>query len=220
MAKITVVTAGQGVAIPTAALVAAGHEVTVARGFQEAVALLKHHSPDVLISELQLGMYNGLHLAIRHRTSHPMMRCVILSQTFDPVLAAEARACGATYGTIPADDRQLVELVTGQLAEKQPPRRWPRKRPADPLVVKIADRSALVLDLSYGGMRLETQDLAALPGPLEIIFPESGIAISAEAVWSQPGPVGSWWFGATVAGLEQSRQQEWRQLVDAVGASA
>ena len=218
MARIIVVTAGADAFIPTAPLAKAGHDVVTATGFQEAITLLADQSYDMLISEVQLGMYNGLHLAIRHRSSHPKMHCVILSPFFDPVLASESRACGATYGTIPLSERQLLEYVTGLLEEIQPPRRWPRKRPADPLVVKIADRSALVLDLSYGGMRLETRDHTELPGPLEIVFPESGMAISARAVWSQPSPVGSWWYGATVAGLEQSQQQEWRQLVDAVGA--
>ena len=111
-------------------------------------------------------------------------------------------------------------LVTGLLLDPNPARRWPRKKPIDPLVVRITDRSARVLDLSYEGVRIETSEATELPAPLKIVFPDSGVAIEAQPIWCQPSPVGSWWCGARISGLGQSAQQTWRQLVDAVPASA
>jgi hypothetical protein len=46
------------------------------------------------------------------------------------------------------------------------------------------------------------------------------MSIAAEPVWSQPGPTGSWWCGAVIAGLDYVAQQEWRQLVDSVAPGA
>jgi DNA-binding response OmpR family regulator len=192
----------------------AGHDVVRARSFHDALLLLANESPDLLVSDLRLGAYNGLHLVIRHRLSHPNMRSIVLSREHDAVLAQEAIACGAIYATVPADHRHLLDLVKAAFGENAA-RRWPRKRPIDPLVARIADRTVRVLDLSYGGVRFETSEADELSAPLEIVFP-TGIAFSAQPVWSQPGPVGSRLYGAAVAGLGQLAQQEWRHLVDAV----
>ena len=110
--------------------------------------------------------------------------------------------------------------MTNAILDSNPARRWPRKKPIDPLVVRITDRSARVLDLSYEGVRIETSEATELPASLKIVFPDSGVAIEAQPVWCLPTPVGSWWCGAKISGLGQSAQQTWRQLVDAVPASA
>jgi CheY-like chemotaxis protein len=219
MAHILVVAAsGKGAALQ-ALLDDAGHDVRLATSFADAVAVLAHESPDLLATEVQLGMFNGLHVAIRHRDSHPNMRVIVIGPYYDSVLAHEATNSGATFVAASTDDPELVGLVAGLLAESNPARRWPRKKPIDPLVVRITDRSARVLDLSYGGLRFESNDAAELPTSLKTEFPESGVAIEAQRIWCQPSPVGSWLCGVAVSGLGHSALQAWRQLVDAVPAA-
>ncbi|MCM3878829.1 MAG: response regulator [Vicinamibacterales bacterium] len=215
MLRIIVVTASGSDSLATS-LRKAGHDVSLATNYHDALLLLATESPDLLLSDLRLGAHNGLHLVIRHRNTHPKMRSIVLSDRHDPVLAAEANACGAIYATNPENDRQLIDLVKAAFVENAA-RRWPRKRPLDPLVAQIANRSVRVLDVSYGGVRFETNEADELSSaPMEIIFANSGFAFSAQPVWSQPGPVGSRLYGAALAGLTQVAQQEWRQFVDAV----
>jgi hypothetical protein len=147
------------------------------------------------------------------------MRVIVMGPYYDSVLAHEATACGATYVAASTDDPEIVGLVTGLLIENNPSRRWPRKKPIDPLVVRITDRSARVLDLSYGGLRFETSEAAELPASLKIEFPDAGVAIEAQRIWCQPSPVGSWLCGVAVSSLGQSALQAWHQLVDAVPAT-
>jgi CheY-like chemotaxis protein len=219
MAKILVVAAsGKGPALQ-ALLEDAGHEARLATSFAEALATLAHQSPDLLVTEVQLGAFNGLHIVIRHRESHPNMRGIVIGPYYDSVLAHEATRSGATYVAASTDDPELVGLVTGLLIDTNPARRWPRKKPIDPLVVRVTDRSARVLDLSYGGLRFETNEVTELPTSLKIEFPDSGVAIEAQPIWCQPGPVGSWLCGVAVSSLGQSALQAWRQLVDAVPAT-
>ena len=78
MAKILVVAAsGKGPALQ-ALLEDAGHEVRLATTFPDAVASLAQDSPDLLATEVQLGAFNGLHVVIRHRDSHPNMRVIVI----------------------------------------------------------------------------------------------------------------------------------------------
>ena len=174
MPKILIVAASGKGPILKASLEAAGHDVRLATSFPDAVDIAGQTSPDLLLTEVQLGAFNGLHVVIRHRGRHPNMRQIVIGPYYDSVLAHEATNCGATYVTANADDPELVGLVAGRLAEGNPARRWPRKKPIDPLVVQITDRSARILDLSYGGLRFETNEVPHLPASLKIVFPDCG----------------------------------------------
>ena len=190
MAKILVVAAsGKGPALQ-ALLEDAGHEVRLATGFPDALATLAHDSPDLLATEVQLGAFNGLHVVIRHRDSHPNMRVIVIGPYYDSVLAHEATNSPARPTSRPAlTTRSLWDWWQVYLIDSNPARRWPRKKPIDPLVVRITDRSARVLDLSYGGLRFETNEATDLPASLKIEFPDSGVAIEAQPnlVSAKPG---------------------------------
>jgi hypothetical protein len=221
MARILIVAAGDRGSALKRRLETAGHEVTLAGSFQDGATLLTGSSPDLLAAEVQLGAFNGLHLVLRHRMNHPKMRAIAINPFYDSVLAYEAANCGATFVTGSIEDPGLMGLISNLLIESNAPRRWPRKKPVNPLVVLITDRSAArVLDLSYEGLRIETNEAAELPSSLTIVFPDSGLAFEAHPVWCQPSPVGSWWYGAKIAALGQSAQREWRHLVDATTAAA
>lgn len=195
----------------------AGHEVIVATGFSDAIELLTRHSPDLLITELRLGAFNGLHLIIRHRPNPSDIRAIVIDRVYDNAVAAEAERYGATYVAQPINAAELVALVAQKLAESRS-RRWRRKQPETVLLARIAQQSVRVLDVSYGGLRLESACRGSLSARLHIIFP-GGVTIDAKPVWSHPAPSGTWWCGAEVLEPGPAAGAGWRQLVDSIRAT-
>src|SRR4051812_33871418 len=80
-----------------ALLETAGYRVAAAAAFHEAKQLLARESPDLLITGLRLGSYNGLHLVLRSRSDHPDMAAIVVARAADPVLEAEARRQQASF---------------------------------------------------------------------------------------------------------------------------
>lgn len=73
-----------------------GFQVAVAETFQEAKGLLRP-SHRLLVTEVRLGEFNGLHLVLRAHSLNPQMAAIVTSGVDDPVLRAEAEAMGATF---------------------------------------------------------------------------------------------------------------------------
>jgi len=86
-------------------LASEGYSVMCVSTFAAARLYLQMR-PGVLITELKLGAYNGLHLAVRaHATSIPV---VVLGER-DEFFEREARQLGTTY--IPFDDATRERIV-------------------------------------------------------------------------------------------------------------
>jgi hypothetical protein len=69
--------------------------VTAVSDFPSARVALRQQPPDLLVANLRLGAYNGIHLALeadRLRT-----RCVVYAAQHDRVLAGHVTASGAFY---------------------------------------------------------------------------------------------------------------------------
>jgi DNA-binding NtrC family response regulator len=98
----------------------AGYRVTAATAFDEAKQLIASESPDVLITGLRLGPYNGLHLVLRSRADHPEMAAIITTRFSDPVLEAEAQRQQASFLLRPVADSELLNAVTRSLGETRP----------------------------------------------------------------------------------------------------
>lgn len=95
----------------------AGYRVRAARSFDEAKALLAAECPDILITDLRLGQYNGLHLVLRTRTDYPGMAALVTSRFADPVLEAEAHRQHAQFVLVPVTAAQLLQAVASSLGE-------------------------------------------------------------------------------------------------------
>lgn len=93
----------------------AGYRVLSAGNFDEAKHLLAIESPDMLITDLRLGPYNGLHLVLRSRTDHPEMAALVTSRVPDAVLQAEAFRQCAGFLLLPASDDELLDAVMASL---------------------------------------------------------------------------------------------------------
>jgi DNA-binding response OmpR family regulator len=75
-----------------------GYAVLTAASFEEAAALLRQVQPDLLVADVRLLDYNGLHLAMRAREESPRT-CSLMVGEPDVVLEREAKALGASYVT-------------------------------------------------------------------------------------------------------------------------
>ena len=74
-----------------------GHLVTTCSSYQEARRRLLAQPFDVLLTEIRLGAYNGLQLAILGKDLCPDLQIVVFSGYDDPVLRAETERLGGTY---------------------------------------------------------------------------------------------------------------------------
>jgi CheY-like chemotaxis protein len=194
-----------------------GHSVIVVETATAARDVLRTHLPDLLISEIRLGPFNGLHLLIRHQVSHPRMRAILLDAVYDSVLEDEARRHGAAYLSGPIDDAKLIQQVAREIA-RITLRRWPRKQPIHELTASVESTPARVVDLSYGGLRLEIDTLSEVPHQLRIAFPRFDKAFVARSVWTHPGSSGTLWCGAELFTASAAAETEWRLFVDSVPA--
>jgi len=99
-------------ALSTVALLTGrGFEVTVAESFAKAKERLNARVPSLLITEIRLGEYNGLHLVLRGKAQRPSMAALVTSSVADPVLQADAEAMGATFLVKPTDEKNLLAAV-------------------------------------------------------------------------------------------------------------
>jgi len=93
----------------------AGYHVASASAFDQAKEILAHDSPDLLITGLRLGPYNGLHLILRSQADHPGMAAIVTSRVRDAVLEAEAQRHKAAYLLRPLADGDFLDAITRSL---------------------------------------------------------------------------------------------------------
>jgi DNA-binding NtrC family response regulator len=83
----------------------AGLEVVACRSFEDARTRILSEDFDALVTDVRLGAFNGLQLAVIARNRLPNLGIVVFSGYDDPVLREEASGLGAAY---------LVKPVTGE----------------------------------------------------------------------------------------------------------
>jgi DNA-binding NtrC family response regulator len=79
--------------------------------FEEARTSLLAAPAGVLIVDIRLGAFNGLHLAHLAKVRNPGMTVIAVSGYDDPVLRAEAAGIGAAYLVKPIDPRKLRDIL-------------------------------------------------------------------------------------------------------------
>jgi DNA-binding response OmpR family regulator len=197
-----------------------GHDVVFAPGFEPAIRKLDQVAPDLLITDVRLGGFNGLHLVIRSQSTRPNMRAILLDRVHDPVVAQDAERYSAIYIGGPVNGAVLAEHVSKVLNETGPQRRWPRKQPTKGLVFHVARRSARVIDISYGGIRLELPPAETIPAKFRMAIPGFEGVFRAKPVWSRYTSVGSISCGAELLEANPQIVAQWRQLVDSIHGAA
>jgi two-component system response regulator RegA len=97
-----------------------GIDVTTWSSFESAKQHIEQHPPDVLITDVRLGAFNGLQLAIIVKARRPNARVLVISGFDDPVLRAEAHRVGAVFQLKPISGTDLVDFVEERDRESTP----------------------------------------------------------------------------------------------------
>ncbi|HEY3157644.1 MAG TPA: hypothetical protein VGJ78_01680 [Vicinamibacterales bacterium] len=87
-------------------------DVEVCRDFGAARDRLLHQPPDILVTNVRLHEYNGLHLVY---LSTPHTRCIVYSAHDDLVLAREVQTAGAFYERSMRLSRSLAGYIHASL---------------------------------------------------------------------------------------------------------
>ena len=93
-----------------------GFTVTACDSFEDAKQKMTLSPPDVLLTDVRLGAFNGLQLVILAKEQRPDIRAVVMSAYDDPMLRKEAARCGAQYLLKPFS----CDAVLGSLPEASP----------------------------------------------------------------------------------------------------
>jgi len=94
----------------------AGYDTVSSGQFDDARRLLTTSRPDLLLTDIRLGAYNGLQLAIAARKSHPGIPIIVLTGYEDPTLRQEASHSGAIFLVKPISNHELLGCIAHALA--------------------------------------------------------------------------------------------------------
>jgi DNA-binding NtrC family response regulator len=95
----------------------AGYDAEAVTSFEDAVKCLRQSCPDLLATEIRLGDFNGLHLALRAHDLYPGLPVLILG--WDSEGAADAVAFGATFLPLSGGDDALIEMASSLVAAEE-----------------------------------------------------------------------------------------------------
>ena len=94
-----------------AALSADGNAVTVCGTFEQAREHLRHEQPDAVVTDVRVGAYNGLQLALLFRRRSPDGRVVVVTGYDDAVLRRDVGALHGEFLLKPVRITQLKNAV-------------------------------------------------------------------------------------------------------------
>jgi len=194
-------------------LFAAGFDVLLAHSFEEATRVLAGHDISLLITCLRLERFNGLHLVLRTRATQPGIPAIMIGLPEDH--SSDVDRMGVHYLTYPVDPAVLTARVTMLLGQGVAQRRWPRK-PAH-LPAYVSNDAAEVVELSYGGLRLESSALSPVVGhEIVVSIPSLGVTMAVVPRWTKSlgGPTS--WCGVEIVDEASPTTAVWRGAVDRV----
>jgi|KBSSwiStaDraftv2_1062776.scaffolds.fasta_scaffold411923_2 CheY-like chemotaxis protein len=196
----------------------AGFETLTAAAVPEAMRVLSTAQPSLLITEIRLDTYNGLHLIAMAPKPIP---AIVITGYPDRAVEADARRLGAEYLSKPVSPGELFATIQRTLTTAAtrgtflPPRADPRTNVPPNTMVLVNDAPACLLDVSAGGARLEVQ---CAPGetvqsPVAIRIEELDFALPLEVMWKRRTSENTWLCGVSIA---EDLRPEWQEFLNAV----
>ena len=96
----------------------AGYRVAAAASFEEGRRALES-SPDMLITDIRLGAFNGLQLVVRARLANPSLPVLVVTAFYDPVLQEETERLNAIYLRKPIEPAQVLAAIAEAFGSAQ-----------------------------------------------------------------------------------------------------
>jgi DNA-binding response OmpR family regulator len=90
--------------------------VAGASSFADAKRLLSNGAYGLLVTDVRLGAFNGLHLVVHAQLARQDIAAIVVTAFDDPVIKTEARRLGAQYVLKPLDPVEFLALVATTLA--------------------------------------------------------------------------------------------------------
>jgi DNA-binding response OmpR family regulator len=197
----------------------ADYRVTGAATYDAAKRLLGVSSYDLLITDVRLRGFNGLNLVMKSRADYPDMAVIIVSGYDEPLMELEASRYQAVFVSKPIRAAAFLATVAESLAGVRRQRRWPRKRVIGGFRVTAAGKPAAVVDVSYGGLRLEIPKDTELAASFPVELAGIGLQFDVQPVWLCPSDNGNYTLcGAAIASSEPGAADTWRAIVDRLSA--
>jgi two-component system nitrogen regulation response regulator GlnG len=100
------------------ALVQAGYRAAPVNTFEEATRQLSLDYPDLLVTKVRLGAFNGLHLLLRCRAEHPDVPVIVVGTLADHT--ADVTRFGGQFVTTPIEHTSFLWLVATLLSGRTP----------------------------------------------------------------------------------------------------
>jgi len=192
---------------------------TGAATYEDAKHLLEANAYDLLITDVRLRGFNGLNLVMKARTDYPDMAVIIISGYDERLMDLEAGRYQATFVGKPVKPAAFLETVAQCLSTVRRERRWPRKRVLGGFRVTAAGKPAAVVDVSYGGLRLEVPTGTNLAQSFHVELAGIGLQFDVQTVWSCPADNRNYTLcGAALATDQSPAAQTWRAIVDRLSA--
>src|SRR4026209_1016074 len=110
----------QGARTLARSLVHGTYCVSVVSSFEEVCALAARRRPDLVITAVRLGRFNGLHLAARFRADYPGMPMIVLGEEGEVGLAADAMQLQARFVPKSTPCPELLSYIDDLLAGRNP----------------------------------------------------------------------------------------------------
>ena len=199
----------------------AGYQVSVAHSFSEAKRLIPATKPDLVITDVRLGPFNGLQLLWQRFFTDPRQASIAIDETEDPVTRREAERVGADYLVREQLGGELKARVEQRLCcdgAERPygmRRRWTRHQFVDDQPLLLGDLRARLCDASYGGCRLEAPGAARMASGDGFLFTDSSwpTPLRAQVTWLRESTSGVE-FGAALVETDFATLSVWKSSVD------
>ena len=95
-----------------------GYDTLSCERYRDAKGMLATIRPDLLVTDIRLGAYNGLQLAIYAQSRYPGIPVIVLTGYEDPTLREEAVKSGATFLVKPVRREMLLKTIAERLNEE------------------------------------------------------------------------------------------------------
>jgi DNA-binding response OmpR family regulator len=186
----------------------------------DTASSLVHAIPfDLMIAGVKPGAESTLDLIRLARDQQPGMAVIVTIATPDAAVEEECARLGVTYLVKPLDLPPFLAIVAEKVSDLSRRRRWARKHILGGFAASVAGHKAKVVDMSYGGLKLEMPAPldSTLPTPIEVTLLSFGLSVNATLVWTRnvTNP-GSWMCGAALRETDESTTRAWRVVVDAL----
>jgi CheY-like chemotaxis protein len=197
----------------------ASYLVTASATYDAANRLLRLGTYDLLIADVRLRGYNGLNLIRQSHADQPDMALMIITGYDEPMMEIEAGRYGAEFVRKPIRPAEFLVSVSRLLAGVRRRRRWPRKRVIGGFRVTADGKPAAVVDVCYGGLRIELPAGQPLPATFDVEVAGIGLHLEVEPVWSHPADAtGALVYGAALSSDATPAARTWRAIVDRLTA--